>query len=529
MIYNQVIKSKNGLSVPVFNSGRPSFSKYNPQRDGEIFCNNLNKSSFFLIAGLSSGIHIHEIFKKYPESFVLVIEESQEDIFFLKENCPEVQELFEKKNFFVTDKDKLEECLINLYLPALFDSFSFAEYRPWAEENPERMEEIRTSVKNALERIRLDFSTQARFGKLWQRNILENLVLYKKKYSLEKDYSIKMPDINGKTAIVLAAGPSLEKNLDFIKKNRKEYFVIASDTALGPALKNKIIPDAAVSIDGQAISHSHFMNKKALQSIPLFIFDLNANPSAVRIVAESRAKILFSSSFHPLTLYAERAGQKVLRKKQNFEKNTSSFLKLESGSGTVTISALDFAFKAGFSKIIVLGADFAYSGGKSYASGTYLDRIYNQNSSKITNSESLYSKLYFRSPLYIKERDFYSTGILKSYEDSFENYLKVHNLSEKNSSTVRIITCKSKRESLSSEINIFNYFNLSYFNYDNFIAELRKDLSEMEKNLQVKNIELIKKSPLFFPFLPYISKDRANKVSLTESLKLAIDDIKRYT
>jgi uncharacterized Rossmann fold enzyme len=56
--------------------------------------------------------------------------------------------------------------------------------------------------------------------------------------------------IEGKQVLVIGAGPSLDKNIEFIKKNKK-YTKIAADGVVEILLNNKIKPDIVVSdLDG---------------------------------------------------------------------------------------------------------------------------------------------------------------------------------------------------------------------------------------------------------------------------------------
>lgn len=56
--------------------------------------------------------------------------------------------------------------------------------------------------------------------------------------------------IEGKQVLVIGAGPSLDKNIEFIKKNKK-YVKIAADGVVEILLNNKIKPDILVSdLDG---------------------------------------------------------------------------------------------------------------------------------------------------------------------------------------------------------------------------------------------------------------------------------------
>src|SRR6185369_17576969 len=90
--------------------------------------------------------------------------------------------------------------------------------------------------------------------------------------------------IQGKHVLVIGAGPSLEKNIGFIKKNKK-YIKIAADGVVEILLKGKIKPDIVVSdLDGNPkylrmaekmgaimVIHAHGDNMENLQkNVPKF-------------------------------------------------------------------------------------------------------------------------------------------------------------------------------------------------------------------------------------------------------------------
>ena len=90
--------------------------------------------------------------------------------------------------------------------------------------------------------------------------------------------------IQGKEVLVIGAGPSLEKNIEFIKKNKK-YIKIAADGVVEILLNKKIKPDIVVSdLDGNPkylrmadkfgaimVIHAHGDNMKNLEKyVPKF-------------------------------------------------------------------------------------------------------------------------------------------------------------------------------------------------------------------------------------------------------------------
>jgi hypothetical protein len=53
----------------------------------------------------------------------------------------------------------------------------------------------------------------------------------------------------GKPAVIISAGPSLNKNIDLVEKNRDKFVVFCVSTALKAAVKHNIIPDFVCFIE----------------------------------------------------------------------------------------------------------------------------------------------------------------------------------------------------------------------------------------------------------------------------------------
>ena len=216
------------------------------------------------------GYHLKELSARFPDARFLDMEASEADINFLKQTMPEIKRLSVMPNITIFPEDELEKMLLQNYLPALYPSFSVLELRSWCSERLEHTVEIRQKIKAVLEKISCDFATQSHFGKIWQHNILKNIPAVK---------DIKnLPLPVNKTAVIAAAGPSLDETADYICRNRKNVYVISTDTAYQPLRRRGILCDAVVSIDGQAVSHNHFAGTIAAES--LFIFDIAENSQA---------------------------------------------------------------------------------------------------------------------------------------------------------------------------------------------------------------------------------------------------------
>lgn len=501
-IYKSIQTAKNGSQIPVFQSGKTMESRYNPERDADNLCAGIQKGSFFLVTGLGSGIFIHKLLEKFPESKILVLEKQKEDFSFLMQ-LESVKKLSDNPNVILCSIEDLYTKLSENYLPAKYGDLQIIEQRGWANENQLAALEIKEILKKTLSVISADYSVQAHFGRLWTHNIMCNSTLIEKTLNAASSLEeIKKEAEKGKTALIVAAGPGLDSLIKTIGEERQknEIFVIATDTAWSSLAENNIRADAVVSIDGQSVSYNHFIHKSQQ---PVFFFDLCSNNSAARHVIESGAKTVFFCSGHPLAA--------ALR---NF--SGGAIPCLFSGSGTVTITATDLAIKAGFKKIKIAGADFSYSQGKPYTKGTYLDTLYNMTSKKTQSGELSFSRLMYRTELKRLDQTHKTTAVLEAYRTSLENYLHNEGFSFKRENYIYDLWQDENQESQIAEpLHKLNY-EPSKVNAKAFAGELSKS-----NPLEIETILL--------PYIAYLRHLPSNSEnSYNKLLQLAFSRIVSY-
>ncbi len=269
-IYSSIIKSKNETPIPVFNDGRTMESKYNPQVEAERIVQATEPSNFFLVLGIGSGILIKELADKYQKAFIIGVEKSKDDLDFLDE-LENIRNIKNNHNIVLTDISHLNTILLQNYIPSFYGNLKIIEQRAWIQKNIDIKTQLDEIIRQTLNQISRDFSVQAHFGKIWHKNILNNINLYSK-----IDYENYRLDFDkNKTAAIIAAGPSLDKNIKKLQTERGKYIIISTDTAYSSLLKNNIYADFVVSIDGQNISHSHLSRiKMSLAKVFLFVIYL---------------------------------------------------------------------------------------------------------------------------------------------------------------------------------------------------------------------------------------------------------------
>ena len=524
-LFSSIIPAKNGSPVPLFQNGKSMHSRYDPEKEAEQYAARMDEAGFFIIAGAGGGYFIRALKKRFPRSFILAAENSQSDIDFLMK-IPVFNNLSGDETVRIVPTEKISDSMLRFYVPAFYGSFSIIETPAWASENKIGIEAFRMQTASAARAIAADYSAQSHFGKIWQRNIIANLAQIGAQSaparSVQNDTSFAAP--GGKTALIAAAGPSLDTAVSFIEKKRNELYIIATDTAYKSFTERGILCDAVVSIDGQLLSAQHFFSDVRTEGT-LFIFDLCANPSAIRFIKKSGGKIAFVQTGHPLSFYASLFSER---------KTGTAFPLIRTGAGTVTIAALDFALKAGFSKIEVCGADFSYSE-KPYMKGTYFDALYNSFSCRTKPMETAFDALMFRTELFQngKRR---TSATLDAYRKTFESVLF--------ETCTDIDSDGFLYRAVSEKVYPPLRF-CSSFDMPSFISFFKKDFSDCEKKLSYPDF-----SPVIASFFPAVASLRKNKnfggehrgidvsarlknensrAAFPELLKLAYAEILRYT
>ena len=456
--YLKVETSKNGqYLIPLLKNGNPCHSRYSHINESARMFD--GKEEIVLFCGIGGGYHIEYFLLHFPNKKALICEASYASLKKLLELC-DLSNILSNQNVILlppVDSKDFVPCLVQNYIPILMGNLSIKKLKVWEDYfygNGNNI--LEKKINEALDIIKQDLSTQARFGKIWMRNIILNL-------KISSQISMTLPKIdNTKTAFILGAGPSLEKAFLDLKEKTEDYVIFASDASFMPLIQSDITPDFFISIDPQIACSTHCIFQFSKNIIA--IFDISANASLVRQFFNNGNKIIFTIGSHPLAQYIY---------------NFSSFPRLDISGGTVAIAALNVAFSLGFTRFKYAGLDFAYTNGKVYSKGIYLFQTYQKNVNRIKNEETLFSELMFRTSVEkIKNNDkiTYKTKLLDSYKKAFE---------------------KSKNNAN----HLWQEKDFKSFKYDDFIKKLERDLKTLSEKM-------------YFIFLPFLTWEKSHKNSL---------------
>lgn len=153
----------------------------------------------------------------------------------------------------------------------------------------------------------------------------------------------------GKTAVILAGGPSLDENIEWVRENKKNLVVFAVSRIAKYLLEKNVIPHIIVSVDPYDVS---FDVSKELLLMPPEVLYIQANCAPPKLISQWHGRSLYIGKRFPWHDKSDENANKM-------------------GGPTVTNAALKSAIEMGCKDILLVGADLCYSAtGVSHASGS---------------------------------------------------------------------------------------------------------------------------------------------------------------
>lgn len=230
------------------------------------------------------------------------------------------------------------------------------------------LEFLRICRKSAMEGVVLR-NTQKIFSKVMVKNLFLNARYLCDAYKTTQLVQVIPRDIPG---IVVAAGPSLNKNIKDLKAACGKALIIAVDTAIKPLLKEGIKPDMVMIID--AVKPLELFQIDGCKDIP-FVCTMNASSEAMEY---HQGKKFF---FHEGYLFSEKI---LTKSKENFGTVSSG--------GSVATTAFSLLHKIGLTRIILVGQDLAYTNNRTHADGTFSEKMQEVNTKRMYMVEGNYEE-----------------------------------------------------------------------------------------------------------------------------------------
>lgn len=198
---------------------------------------------------------------------------------------------------------------------------------------------------------------------LWLRTVRSNL----EDFVHGPDASPLFGSLSGYTAVVIAAGPSLDRNKSLLRELKGKYVTIAVDTALRALDSAGIVPDIAVAIDANEANAKDvdglsdgLLNRSLLCADQIVTRDL--------VKAFTGRKVFLRTINYALDV--EGRSKKVIHPlDQLLIDLIGRDLPSWQSGGSVSTNALSLARLLGCSTVVLVGHDLAFTGGKTHVKG----------------------------------------------------------------------------------------------------------------------------------------------------------------
>lgn len=308
--------------------------------------------------GFGNGIFVRELLRRAHKDAKVFLWEPDASIFHVVMEEEDLSDIFqdERLQFYIGEKGLLElkEALSYTVgwhnISTQIRCSHICYNKIYGEEYNQFFDAL--DYTNSMVKVKRD--TNVHFAHTAVTNVIENLRYIKKSNFITELIGEIPEDI---PAIVVAAGPSLDKNIELLREAKGKALIIATDTAVKILEARGISYDCMVTID-PAKPTWYLSDYPGCKDVPLFCN------------AESEKDIL---KFH--------TGRKIWMAGSVYIDNLYNSLGLlfpcNNTGGSVATAATVLAYQLNLKNIILIGQDLAYTGEHTHAGG-YDNHVMNE-------------------------------------------------------------------------------------------------------------------------------------------------------
>jgi hypothetical protein len=343
--------------------------------DNENLPYNLKRELYFII-GLNGTEEIEYLIKNSNANSYFIIIEPDPSFFYHVLNAKNLNFLARKNvKLIVQEVEHLQPILLEICtspLIKLLRNIRFYGTYFYRHNDSKKLLEIVRTVSSYFKRFihRIGNSLDDSIRGL--SNNLHNLSIISK----SKNISLLKNKFKGVPAIIVSAGPSLDKNIKLLKDAKGKSIIIAADTIVQKLLNEGIIPDFMCSVERDEVVYEYFYKGQAIPENVTLCAPIVVDPKIINTFPGKNIIGLKTDVYQDLWL-----GNLL-----NF--NGDYFISMGSSCAHL---AFGLAAHLGAEPIVLVGQDLAYSsdGKSSHSTGT----IYDEEGSEI--SQSLYQQEIF--------------------------------------------------------------------------------------------------------------------------------------
>ncbi|MEK5323155.1 motility associated factor glycosyltransferase family protein [Aeribacillus sp. FSL M8-0254] len=373
----KLIEAKNGqktLQIETNNQKQFIHSAYNPEKETAVFVEKiktkLEESEPIIFIGFGLGYHIEAIAEAFSPSWFSIIEFNP---FILKKALSAIN--LKKKKVYSNIKHlhlvEKEEHIA----PAILQDVNDVNTPPQIIVLPsydrifkEEVNRYFTAFQQYLKEKKSRFITTISFQKRWTYNSLKNFPYLLKTPNILTDFDTSL--FENKPAILVSAGPSLNEEIDNLKKIKKDRsaYIFSVGSAINALIEHDIYPDAAFTYDPSEKNQFVFqkIKEKGITAIPI-VFGSSVGFETLENYPGKMVHFITSQDY--ISAYI-------------IKHNEYDHIDIAVDSPSISIITLQLLNHLNFNPIILVGQNFSYQQNKRYASGIQYDFVKNELNEK---------------------------------------------------------------------------------------------------------------------------------------------------
>lgn len=335
-----------------------------------------------------------------------------------------------------TDEQIRLNMILNLEKsPYMVSGLRIFAYQPFDTMCPKLIRDCVDHIEKITNTLHVNYNTCIVSGK----NIVRNSFRSINKHLSYPNISMLKDLLQGQPVVCVAAGPSLKKNIHYLKQIQNDVFIIAVAAAYKPLINAGVKPDLITHIDMDKESFKYFDD-----------VDMEGQYAVIEMAAyydileKTNAKVIISQSSSSSHKYISQ----FLDKLGVYNKGNMGI----SGAMTVAFMNVLLAKAIGAGKIILIGQDLSYSSENTHASDAQLSssvKIINHEGQDFFIFDSYANRKNVRIPV-IKHRGWDGHNVpttfqFVTYKEFLEHIIKTYHLEVINSTEGGILigNCKN--------------------------------------------------------------------------------------
>lgn len=324
-------------------------------------------SDIIFIIGLGLGYELKNMLDKDKNKRYFIVEPDSEIFKIALENI-NVEFLFNNGNIYFIQDERYENIIHFLQRLIVNDktiNIKFVVLPSYEIMYKDLIKKLYEYVKKLLNNFTVSLYTNLIFHQRWFQNFIINLkyLKYACPISELKDQFKNIP------AVIVAAGPSLNYDLESLSKIYNKAIIATAGTGIAVMEKNKIKTHLAGAVDGSILEENIFRDLEINKETTL-IYNSNVYYTVPSMIGKHKFLI-------------------NVNEMDDFIHDTLSWERFNLYSAaSITNVMLYNLCKLGCNPIIILGQDLCYSSGKNYADGIEDIKGTNNASGKLFNNKN---------------------------------------------------------------------------------------------------------------------------------------------